>query len=105
MAWVYLLLAGLLETVWSTSLKHSADKGSVFWLFVTGIAMIASLLALYAAMRNLPLGVAYPIWTGIGSVSAIVVGVFLFKETINISTVIGVLFLIVGMGLISLKAH
>lgn len=105
MAWIYLLVAGLLEVVWATSLKHSAEKFSVPLLILTIVAMMASIAALYAAMRDLPLGVAYPLWTGIGAVGSIIFGVIMLKESITITTIAGVIFLIAGMILIGLKTQ
>jgi quaternary ammonium compound-resistance protein SugE len=104
MAWVFLIIAGLLETGWGAGLKAAAER-PVWWLVAATAAMlVASMLTLALAMRTLPLGVAYPIWTGIGSVGAVVLGAVVFKEALTPSTIIGVLFLCVGMVLIG-KAH
>jgi quaternary ammonium compound-resistance protein SugE len=67
--------------------------------------MLASLGVLYWSMRSLPLGVAYPIWTGIGSVGSVVVGVTLFKQDIGVFGIAGVACLIIGMFLVSLETH
>ncbi len=105
MAWVFLIIAGLLETGWATGLKAVAER-PVWWLIVATAAMlVASMVALALSMRDLPLGVAYPIWTGIGSIGAVVVGALFFKEALAPSTIIGILFLCVGMILIGGKSH
>ena len=72
MAWIYLLTAGALEVAWATGLKNLGAKFSWAIGALTVIAMIASILTLYTAMMRLPLGVAYPIWTGIGSVGSVI---------------------------------
>ena len=74
-------------------------------LIATAALMFASLGALYWSMRSLPLGVAYPIWTGIGSVGSVVIGVTLFKQDIGIFGIAGVACLIIGMFLVSLETH
>lgn len=105
MAWIALFIAGLLETAWAAGLK-SLSGGFRFSLFVaTAALMLASLGALYWSMRSLPLGVAYPIWTGIGSIGSVVIGVTVFKQDIGIIGISGVACLIIGMFLISFETH
>ena len=67
--------------------------------------MITSLVALFAAMARLPLGIAYPIWTGIGSVGSVLVGVMAFNQNLSTASVAGVAFLIFGMCLLGSDAH
>ncbi len=105
MAWISLIVAGLLETVWAAGLKSLAAKMSAPVLAGTVLAMVASLVALGWAMRALPLGIAYPVWTGIGSVGSVVVGVLVFKQSIGAPGIAGVAFLIVGMILLGLETH
>ena len=79
-AWTLLLVAGLLEIVWSTSMK--ASDGFTRHVY-TGITLVAAWLSfglLGLAMKSLPLGTAYAVWTGIGAVGAAVLGMVLFKE-------------------------
>ena len=81
MAWFYLLIAGILEVAWATGMKAS-EGFSRFWISVaTVIGMIASFYFLALALRSLPLGVAYTVWTGIGAVGTVLVGVLLFEES------------------------
>jgi quaternary ammonium compound-resistance protein SugE len=95
--WLALIAAGLFEVVWAIFLKNS--KGftvvapSIF--FVVTLLISMSLLAF--AMRSIPLGVAYPIWTGIGAVGSIIVGVILFKEDINLQKLVFLAFILVGI--------
>ena len=105
MAWITLIIAGLLETAWASSLKGMADKFSFGLLIATLALMGASLAALYWSMRTLPLGIAYPIWTGIGSVGSVVVGVMFFKQEIGIVGIAGVACLLLGMLLIGLETR
>lgn len=79
MAWIILLAAGLFEVVWAVGLK--AANGRPLVLAVTIAAMIASVVLLYLALRDLPLGTAYAIWTGIGAVGTVFVGILWFGES------------------------
>lgn len=79
MAWIILLAAGLFEVVWAVGLK--AANGRPLILAVTIAAMIASVVLLYLALRDLPLGTAYAIWTGIGAVGTVFVGILWFGES------------------------
>jgi quaternary ammonium compound-resistance protein SugE len=105
MAWIFLLTAGALEVAWATGLKKLASGFSWTLGVVTVVAMIASLIALYAAMSRLPLGIAYPIWTGIGSVGAVALGVLAFGQPLTATTILGVAFLLVGMLILGADAH
>jgi len=80
MAWFFLTLAGVLEVVWAYSMKQSEGFTKLAPSAVTIVAMIASFALLSIAMRSLPLGTAYTIWTGIGAVGAFVVGVVVLGE-------------------------
>jgi quaternary ammonium compound-resistance protein SugE len=105
MAWVYLLIAGALEVAWATGLKKLGLGFSWTLGVLSLIAMIASIVALYAAMTRLPLGIAYPIWTGIGSVGSVLVGVISFNQNYSIAGIAGLILLVVGMFLLGSDAH
>lgn len=105
MAWLLLFIAGLLEVAWASGLKAASSKPNLVTILGTLLLMLGSLGALAVSMRSLPLGVAYPIWTGIGSVGAVVAGFVLYKDRIDLTTVAGVVFLCVGMALIGAKSH
>ena len=79
-AWIVLLFAGLLEVVWAFAMKQSAGFTRPWWTALTGIALAGSMALLSVAMRSLPLGTAYTIWTGIGAVGAFVLGVVMLGE-------------------------
>jgi quaternary ammonium compound-resistance protein SugE len=97
--------AGALEVVWAMGLKKLGISFSWTLGALTVIAMIASLTALYAAMIRLPLGIAYPIWTGIGSVGSVAVGVLAFSQTFSLNSILGVSLLVIGMLLLGSDAH
>jgi len=105
MAWATLLIAGLLETAWAAGLKAVSERFSIGLLLATAALMITSLAALFWSMRSLPLGVAYPIWTGIGSIGSVVASILVFKEQIGATGLVGVTLLILGMILLGLETH
>jgi len=102
MAWLLLVLAGLLEIVWAFTMKQSEGFSRLWPSIVTIVAMIASVGLLGLAMRSLPLGTAYMIWTGIGAVGAFLVGVVVLGEAATMGRMIAA-GLIVG-GLVLMKA-
>jgi len=79
-AWFALIVAGLLEIVWAFSMKQSEGFTRLWPSAITLTAMIASFACLAWAMRTLPLGTAYTIWTGIGAVGAFMVGILVLGE-------------------------
>jgi quaternary ammonium compound-resistance protein SugE len=80
MAWIYLGLAGLLEILWAFTMKKSAGF-TLFWpSVITVIGALASMVMLTLAMKTLPLGTAYTVWTGIGAVGAFLLGIFVLGE-------------------------
>jgi quaternary ammonium compound-resistance protein SugE len=80
LAWILLVLAGLLEIVWAFGMKASEGFSRLGWSVLTLVAMVASVGLLGLAMRSLPLGTAYAIWTGIGALGAFVVGIAVLGE-------------------------
>lgn len=105
MAWIYLFAAGALEVIWATGLKKLGDSFSLAVVVLTVVAMAASLIALYAAMTRIPLGIAYPLWTGIGSIGSVVVSVMAFNQTLSTSGALGIVLLVIGMLLLGADAH
>jgi quaternary ammonium compound-resistance protein SugE len=103
MAWIALFIAGILETAWAAGLKALSASFSLGLLIATAALMFASLGALYWSMRSLPLGVAYPIWTGIGSVGSVAISILVFKQQIGVFGIAGVACLMIGMFLVSLE--
>ena len=78
--WIYLVLAGCCEIAWATGLKFSHGFSRPLPSIFTVAAMITSFYLLSLALRHLPLGTAYAIWTGIGAVGTVLIGIFVFKE-------------------------
>ena len=78
--WALLFLAGLLEVAWATGLKQSAGFTRLWPSVFTLVTMAGSFLLLAYAMRSLPLGTAYAVWTGIGTVGAAILGIMMFGE-------------------------
>jgi quaternary ammonium compound-resistance protein SugE len=80
MAWIYLLIAGLLEIVWAVGLKYTEGFTRPWPSVITIVALSASFALLGLALRTLPLGTAYAIWTGIGTIGTVIVGMLLFND-------------------------
>jgi quaternary ammonium compound-resistance protein SugE len=100
-AWIFLSIAGVLEVLWASAMKQSEGFTRPFWTIVMAIALVASFGLLAAAMRVLPLGTAYTVWTGIGAVGAFLVGVCFLGETLTVAR-IGAALLILG-GILLMK--
>ena len=102
MEWVYLIVAGGLEVFWSTCLKLSEGFSVLRFSILTVIGMVFSFLFLSQATKTLPLGTSYAIWTGIGALGAVIVGVLLFKESVSPLRLMFVALLLIGI--VGLKA-
>ena len=102
MAWVYLLIAGLFEIVWAYFMKQS-EGFTRLWPSVATLAFMGVSFALLSlAMKSLPMGTAYVIWTGIGAVGAFVVGVVLLGESLTVMRVVAALLVVTGLVLFRL---
>ncbi len=99
MAWVWLLLAGLLEIGWPLGLKYGWQANAVRpWPLAGALAcMLGSGALLFMAQRSIPMGTAYAVWTGIGSVGAFVAGILLFKEPAQAARIVCVLLIVAGI--------
>ena len=102
MAWLFLLVAGALEVFWSTCLKFSQGLTVPKSTVCTIVGMVLSFVFLSQATKVLPLGTSYAIWTGIGALGAVVVGVVIFHESLSPARLLFVALLLVGI--IGLKA-
>jgi quaternary ammonium compound-resistance protein SugE len=80
MAWLYLFFAGLFEVGWAIGLKYTEGFSRLFPSLLTVAAMALSLALLGLALKSLPVGTAYAVWTGIGAVGTAVLGIILFSE-------------------------
>ncbi|MBX9823965.1 MAG: quaternary ammonium compound efflux SMR transporter SugE [Xanthobacteraceae bacterium] len=81
MSWLFLFVAGLLEIGWAVGLKYTAGFTRPVPTVLTVLSMAASLGLLGIALRTLPLGTAYAIWTGVGTIGTAILGIFLFAES------------------------
>ena len=80
MNWLILITAGLFEIVWAIGLKYTEGFSRPVPSILTALSMVISVVLLGIAMRSLPLGTSYAIWTGIGTVGTVILGIFLFAE-------------------------
>lgn len=97
MAWIYLLIAGVLEVVWAYYMKLSDGFSKTTPAIITIVTMIASFWLLSMAMRHLPLGTSYTIWTGIGAVGAFIVGIVFLGEQANAARIIAATLIVAGI--------
>ena len=105
MAWMLLLVAGGLEVVWAYFMKESDGFSRLWPSVITIVAMIASFGLLSAAMRTLPLGTAYTIWTGIGAVGAFVVGIVFLGEQVSAMRIAAAVLIVSGLVMMKLASH
>ncbi|WP_256003539.1 DMT family transporter [Pedobacter deserti] len=97
MAWLFLILAGALEVVWSYAMKQSEGFSRLTPSLITIAAMVASFGLLSISMRTLPLGTAYTIWTGIGAMGAFILGVVFLGEQFTATRVIAACLIVAGL--------
>lgn len=97
MTWIFLFLGGIFEVVWATTMKLSNGFTNIWYSLYTIIGMIFSFGFLALAVKHIPLSISYPVWTGIGAVGSIIIGVVLFKDHLSFATWIFVAMLIVGI--------
>jgi quaternary ammonium compound-resistance protein SugE len=97
MAWVLLLVAGLLEVGWAIGLKYT-DGFTKFWPSAfTLVAMVASVLLLGIAMKSLPVGTSYAVWVGVGAVGTAILGIVLFGEPANVGRLVSLGLILAGI--------
>jgi quaternary ammonium compound-resistance protein SugE len=104
MAWLLLIVAGGLEVIWAFTMKLSAGFTRPAASVITLVAMIASFGLLSMAMRTLPLGTAYVVWTGIGAVGAFLVGIVALGESVNVVRVLAACLIVAGLVLMKLSS-
>ncbi|HEY0917677.1 DMT family transporter [Devosia sp.] len=102
MAWLLLLVAGALEVVWAYAMKLSQGFSQFVPSAVTLVAMLGSVVLLGLAMRSLPLGTAYAVWTGIGAVGAFLVGILWLGEAVTPLRLVAVGLIVAGLLLLKL---
>jgi quaternary ammonium compound-resistance protein SugE len=85
MAWVYLFVAGLFEVGWAIGLKYTEGFTRILPSVWTVTAMVLSIVLLGLALKALPVGTAYAVWTGIGAVGTVILGIYLFGEPATVA--------------------
>ena len=104
MAWIWLAFAGLLEIVWAVAMKQSEGFTRLWPSVLTLVAMVGSVLLLGLAMKTLPLGTAYTVWTGIGAVGAFVVGILFLGEPLTAMRLVAGSLIVGGLVLMKLSS-
>jgi Membrane transporters of cations and cationic drugs len=97
MQWLIILVAGLFETVWAVCLKYSEGFTKFVPSVLTIVGMIASFYLLSLSLKQLPLGTAYAIWTGIGTIGTLIFGIIVFQEEISLSRILCVCLIVAGI--------
>jgi len=104
MAWIYLLIAGVLEIGWAIGLKYTAGFTRLWPSLWTASSMILSVILLGLALKSLPVGTAYAVWTGIGACGTALLGIYLFAEpatAMRLASIGLILAGIIGLKLVS----
>jgi quaternary ammonium compound-resistance protein SugE len=103
MAWIYLLIAGLLEIVWAFFMKQSDGFTKIAPTILTLVAAAASFGLLSVSMKSLPLGTAYVVWTGVGAVGAFVIGIAVLGETASFMRIAAGSLIVAGLIMMKLS--
>ncbi|HAM8921787.1 quaternary ammonium compound efflux SMR transporter SugE [Escherichia fergusonii] len=105
MSWIILVIAGLLEVVWAVGLKYTHGFNRLTPSVITVTAMIVSMALLAWAMKSLPVGTAYAVWTGIGAVGAAITGIVLLGESANPMRLASLALIVLGIIGLKLSTH
>ncbi|AMZ75639.1 MULTISPECIES: quaternary ammonium compound efflux SMR transporter SugE [Enterobacter] len=105
MSWIILFIAGLLEVVWAIGLKYTHGFTRLTPSVITVSAMIVSIVLLSWAMRSLPVGTAYAVWTGIGAVGAAITGILLLGESASLARIVSLALIVAGIIGLKLSTH
>ncbi|MCT7562217.1 quaternary ammonium compound efflux SMR transporter SugE [Aliarcobacter butzleri] len=97
MSWGILVLAGIFEIFWAIGLKYTDGFTKLVPSLFTIIAMLVSFWLLSLSLKTLPLGTAYAVWVGIGTIGTVIAGIMLFGDSINIIRIISIAFIILGI--------
>lgn len=97
MAWIWLTLAGFLEVVWAIGLKYTEGVTRLWPSLITGVAMIGSVYFLALAVRTIPIGTGYAVWTGIGAVGVAILGMILFHESRDLVRLGSIALIVLGI--------
>jgi quaternary ammonium compound-resistance protein SugE len=97
MAWIYLTVAGLFEVAWAIGLKYTVGFTRLWPSLWTGASMLTSLFLLAQALRTLPVGTGYAVWTGIGSVGTALLGIVLLGESRDFVRLLCLALIVIGI--------
>ncbi len=97
MAWLILFIAGLFETVWAVGLKYTEGFTRLWPSVMTAAGMVISLYLLSIALKQLPIGTAYAVWTGIGAVGTALIGIFFLGEPRDTARILSILLIVAGI--------
>ncbi len=99
MSWIYLIIAGLFEIGWPLGLKLSQTKANfkIYGISLSVLAMILSGYFLWMAQKEIPIGTAYAVWTGIGAVGTLIIGIIFFGDSSNILRLLSASLIIIGI--------
>ena len=97
MAWIYLFIAGIFETAWAVGLKYSDGFTKLGPSLFTAVTMIISIYLLALALRTLPVGTGYAVWTGIGAVGTAILGMVLFNESREPARILCIVLIVAGI--------
>jgi quaternary ammonium compound-resistance protein SugE len=97
MAWLLLVIAGLLEIVWAIGLKYSAGFTRVIPSAITVAAMLGSIVLLGIAMKSLPVGTSYAVWVGVGAIGTATLGMILFGESASAGRIASLALIVAGI--------
>lgn len=97
MSWIYLFIAGLFEIGWAVGLKYTEGFTKLWPSVITIVTMILSFYFLSSAVKTIPIGTAYAIWTGIGAVGTAILGIFLFGESKEFIRLFFILLIVIGI--------
>lgn len=96
-SWIILSIAGLFEVGWAVSMKFSDGFTNLKWSVITIVLLIISMTLLAISLKNLPVGTAYGVWTGIGAVGTAILGILLFKESADFWRIFFIMLIVIGI--------
>ena len=105
MNWLILLAAGVFEVVWATALKMSNGFANVKADIVCAVGMALSVWLLSVAMKSIPMGTAYAVWTGIGAIGGVIAGIIMFGEAATLLRLASAALIVIGIAGLKLAAH
>ena len=104
MAWIMLVIAGILEVVWAYTMKLSEGMTRPLYAVVTIVVVVVSFILLSLSMRSLPLGTAYTIWTGIGAVGSFAAGLYFLHEPASLMRIAAAVIIVIGLVMMKLAS-